>query len=91
MRTAGHKDTPGDSLLAKTVPLFELKLSDFKDANEKLFSKLEVPEFKNMEQEALFWSTCNMMRQVFYPPEAKSSYNYYVWTFNVYGYFYNGR
>lgn len=79
-RTAGHKDTPGDSLLAKTLPLFELKLSDFKDANEKLFSNLEVPEFKNMEQEALFWSTCNMMRQVFYPPEAKSSYNYYVFS-----------
>lgn len=55
-------------------------LQKYLKANEKLFSKVPKLSFKNPDYEMLYWSAFNMMRQVFYPPEGKSSYNYYVFS-----------
>ncbi len=49
-------------------------------ADEKRFAKAPVPRFNSPEEEALYWSSYAMMRQVFYPPEGKSQYNYYVFS-----------
>lgn len=52
----------------------------YKSANEKLFSKTPLPPFKDSSSMLLYWSACNMMRQVFYPPEGNLTHNYYVFS-----------
>jgi hypothetical protein len=52
----------------------------YKSANEKLFSKTPLPPFKDSASMLLYWSACNMMRQVFYPPEGNLTHNYYVFS-----------
>lgn len=54
--------------------------SFYKSANEQLFSKTPLPPFKDSASMYLYWSACNMMRQVFYPPEGNLSHNYYVFS-----------
>lgn len=48
--------------------------------NESLFTQAPDLNFDNRDEKLLYWSAWNMMRQVFYPPEGKSSYNYYVFS-----------
>ena len=55
-------------------------VSDYQRANEKLFSKIPLPSFKDSVSEYLYWSACNMMRQVFLPPEGNLTNNYYVFS-----------
>ncbi len=62
-----------DSLLYVT-PSF------YKSADEALFSKTPLPPFKDSASMLLYWSACNMMRQVFYPPEGNLTHNYYVFS-----------
>lgn len=79
-RSVGPVTQPVHELIAKTQHVLTLKHDAFLQANEKLFSKTPTLTFNNKEKEALYWSCNNMMRQVFYPPEGKSSYNYYVFS-----------
>ncbi len=69
-----------DSMLILTKKLLDTDIKPFIQANEKLLSTLKTFGFRNQKQEALFWSNVNMMRQCFYPPQAKSDYNYYVFS-----------
>jgi hypothetical protein len=48
--------------------------------NEKFMAEISAPAGLTADQEALYYSNVNMMRQLFYPPEALSSYNYYVFS-----------
>jgi len=69
-----------DSVLAGAKNLLKLDIMPFVHANENLLQKVKTCEFSNEKQEALFWSNVNMMRQLFYPPQGKSDYNYYVFS-----------
>lgn len=52
----------------------------YQQANEQLFSKAPPLQNQDADIQHLYHSSWKMMRQVFYPPEAKSSYNYYVFS-----------
>jgi len=69
-----------DTAMEETMEMLQKDIAPFVDANQTLLRKVKVFRFKNEKQEALFWSNVNMMRQVFYPPQAKSAYNYYVFS-----------
>lgn len=60
--------------------LSRVKILSYQKANEKLFSRTPSSPFKDSESSALYWSACNMMRQVFYPPEGNLKHNYYVFS-----------
>lgn len=79
-RSVAAVNTDRDSLIKSADKLFKLHSQKFIEANQELFKKIPRPAFNNFKQEALYWSANNMMRQVFYPPEGKSSYNYYVFS-----------
>lgn len=55
-------------------------LDNYVRVNEELYQNISEPGFTNPDERMLYWSSMNMMRQVFYPPEGKSSYNYYVFS-----------
>lgn len=76
---APRKDSP-DRMLAEAGSLLNSPLDRYLAANEELFAATPVPEFSDPEKTALYWSANNMMRQVFYPAEGKSKYNYYVFS-----------
>lgn len=57
-----------------------VKIINYQKANEKLFLGTPSPPFKDPASTALYWSACNMMRQVFYPPEGNLKHNYYVFS-----------
>lgn len=67
-------------LEAEARQLMDQELGPYQQANEKLFARTPIPNFGDPEKDALYWSAVNMMRQVFYPPEGKSEYNYYVFS-----------
>lgn len=48
--------------------------------NENLFSNVPELEKTNEAENLLYKSAWNMMRQVMYPPEGKSPFNYYVFS-----------
>ncbi len=72
--------TPADSLVSAARPLLDVALDPYQRQNEAFFANTPRPDFDDPDKEALYWSAANMMRQVFYPPEGKSSYNYYVFS-----------
>lgn len=66
--------------LTKAKGLNQQKVDFYIRENESLFDEVPTPDFNDGDKEMLYWSSFNMMRQVFYPPEGKSSYNYYVFS-----------
>ena len=80
VRTVGRKTTPGSVLISQAKDAMNDNLNSYIEQNEQLFSMVTVPAFDNTDLEYLYFSSFNMMRQVFYPPEAKSAYNYYVFS-----------
>lgn len=82
VRAVAPRQTSREDMALQTLPLLDLDLQPFLKRNEQLFAgvpPLNLPPEKE-ETEMLYWSAFNMMRQVFYPPEGKSSYNYYVFS-----------
>ncbi len=69
-----------ETLLRAAHELLDKPLEPYQRANEAFFEKTPRQSFGNADKEALYWSANNMMRQVFYPPEGKSSYPYYVFS-----------
>ncbi|MDX5420793.1 MAG: hypothetical protein LPK14_00950, partial [Hymenobacteraceae bacterium] len=76
---ASQKEAPG-KMIAEARSLVKKDLQAYLKDNEQLFARTPAPNFENPENNALYWSANNMMRQVFYPAEAKSDYNYYVFS-----------
>ena len=76
---SAKKDNQQDALI-QTKKILKIDINSIIKTNEKLLSEVKTFDFQNTKQEALFWSNVNMMRQVFYPPQAKSKYNYYVFS-----------
>lgn len=64
----------------KSVRLLDESLDPYLAYNEELFSAVPEIKFDDPDRKMLYWSAWNMMRQVFYPPEGESSYNYYVFS-----------
>ena len=60
--------------------LSRVKIITYQKADEHLFSGTPSSPFKDPESTGLYWSACNMMRQVFYPPEGNLTHNYYVFS-----------
>lgn len=79
-RTVAPLSQPETMLFSQAEEALLLQHAGFVKANERLFSQTPQLAFKDREKEALYWSCNNMMRQVFYPAEGKSSYNYYVFS-----------
>lgn len=69
-----------DSVLAQIKTILKTDIKPLISNDEKLISKVKTFDFQDEKQKSLFWSNVNMMRQVFYPPQAKSAYNYYVFS-----------
>ena len=80
IRSVRSKKDNQDSFLAQTKKVLKTDIGSIIKTNERQLSKVKIFDFQNEKQEALFWSNVNMMRQVFYPPQAKSNYNYYVFS-----------
>lgn len=72
--------TSADSLVAEARELLAQPLEPYQQQNEAFFANTPVPNFDDPDKNALYWSAATMMRQVFYPAEGKSSYNYYVFS-----------
>ncbi|MCX6279609.1 MAG: trehalase family glycosidase [Bacteroidetes bacterium] len=49
-------------------------------ADEKAYSKIPKLNFKDRDQEMLYWSAFSLMRQCIMPPEGECNYNYYVFS-----------
>jgi len=69
-----------NKLTSEAESLLSVKLDRYIKDNETLFSNTPKVNFDNPDKLALYWSANNMMRQVFYPPEGKSNFNYYVFS-----------
>jgi hypothetical protein len=80
IRSVSSANEPQDSALVEIKNILKIDIKPFIEINEKLLSKVKTFDFQDEKQNALFWSNVNMMRQCFYPPQAKSAYNYYVFS-----------
>lgn len=80
LRTTLKKTENHDSIYQVAASLLDLDIHHFIQHNNDLLKKVRHNGFSDPRQEALYWSCVNMMRQQFYPPEAKSDYNYYVFS-----------
>ncbi len=60
--------------------LLRIPLEPFLEADQRMMGHIPDPHLKDPAQTALYWSACNMMRQVFYPPEGKCREDYYVFS-----------
>ncbi len=80
VRVAGRKTDDVSELLRKTSIAQTESLGKYEAVNEMAMKDLDIPDFQDPDLELLYRSGFNMMQQVFYPPEAKSSYNYYVFS-----------
>lgn len=80
VRAVSALDTPMTQLIDDARALLTEPLEPYQQANERFFAGTPVPDFDDPDKEALYWSANNMMRQVFYPPEGKSGYSYYVFS-----------
>ncbi len=80
VRAVARPDTSTEALIRQAQHLLKEDLQPYRQANEALFSRLSTPEFPDPDQEMLYWSAFNLMRQVMLPPEGKCSTNYYVFS-----------
>lgn len=79
-RSVAAGTSNSDSLIRLSNKLLTKEHKPYLEDNEKMYKKVPMPVWQNKQEEALYWSANNMMRQVFYPPEGKSTYNYYVFS-----------
>lgn len=69
-----------EKMINEAESLISVDLGQYITENEQLFSKTPIPNFDDPDKSGLYWSANNMMRQVFYPAEGKSKFNYYVFS-----------
>lgn len=80
LRAVAPIRSAASDVIQSAESLLDTPLDVYQKDNEEFFANTPPPPFDDEEKTALYWSAANMMRQVFYPPEAKSSYNYYVFS-----------
>jgi len=80
VRAVSAQNDISGKMIREANMLIGRSLASYATDNEKLFEKTPVPRFADPDRTALYWSANNMMRQVFYPAEGKSKYNYYVFS-----------
>lgn len=69
-----------EKMIKEAESLMSVNLDHYTTDNEQLFAKTPVPNFLDPDKTGLYWSANNMMRQVFYPAEGKTKFNYYVFS-----------
>lgn len=81
VRTTGAKGANMEKLRNSADVLLDISFEPYLNDNLALFGEINrMANFKDSEWNLLFMSANNLMRQVFYPPEGESSYNYYVFS-----------
>jgi len=60
--------------------LLDISLMPYFITDERVAEHTPAPHFEDPGKTALYWSACNMMRQVFYPPEGNCRHKYYVFS-----------
>lgn len=80
VRTVERADKDIAASVATTKTLMTQSFAPYIQYNEALFANVPKRNFNNPDEEMLYWSAFNMMRQVFLPAEGKSKYNYYVFS-----------
>ncbi len=78
-KTGSYRGDP-EKLITETGRLMKIDLTAWFDKNVELFSGVLPFLSSSREQNLLILSSFNMMRQQMYPPEGKSSFNYYVFS-----------
>ncbi|RZS97599.1 amylo-alpha-1,6-glucosidase [Cecembia calidifontis] len=68
------------NLLNEVQNLLTLDFEPYWNYNKELFANVPSLSSRNEEVLLLYKSAWNMMRQVMYPPEGRSPYNYYVFS-----------
>lgn len=79
-RIIQSQDKPSGELESEGRQTDSFQVESYRRTNERLFSKTPDAPFKDSASMYLYWSACNMMRQVFYPPEGNLKNNYYVFS-----------
>jgi hypothetical protein len=67
-------------LSALADSLASADLSHVFDENRRWFSALALDRFESRDDRLLYLGAANLMRQVFYPPEGRSSHRWYVFS-----------
>ena len=80
IRAVAPLRSKADTLAREAESLLMANTDQYIRENEKLFSNTPVPRFDDPDKTALYWNANKMMRQVFYPAEGKSKFNYYVFS-----------
>ncbi len=80
VRGVSRMETSPQTLITDAKKLLNEDLMGYQTANEKEFANISHLKFQDPEKEMLYWSAFSLMRQVMLPPEAKSSFNYYVFS-----------
>jgi arylsulfatase A-like enzyme len=71
---------PPEALLAHADSLAALSMARSLEKNRTRMEHLDLGRFAERDDRLLYLSAANMMEQVFYPPEGRSSYPYYVFS-----------
>ncbi|BDD05829.1 amylo-alpha-1,6-glucosidase [Aureibacter tunicatorum] len=79
LRIVGEKDRSYEELNQQANNLKEEKQDQYLKDNEELFASVKQ-DFESPDLELLYYSAFNMMRQVFYPADNLTNYNYYVFS-----------
>lgn len=79
LRAVAPAEESPDSLVKSAQDGFAVSWLKALGENEARTARVQKPAVDS-NRLPLYWSNVNMMRQVFYPPEGKSGYNYYVFS-----------
>lgn len=74
-----ERDSPQELAISAKKALSE-SLESYRKTNRDWVKRIDLSQIEGRENQLLYLSAANMMKQVFYPPEENSSYNYYVFS-----------
>lgn len=74
-----ERDSPQELAISAKKALSE-SLDSYRKTNRDWVKRIDLSQIEGRENQLLYLSAANMMKQVFYPPEENSSYNYYVFS-----------
>ncbi|GAB4374735.1 MAG: hypothetical protein Kow0042_19570 [Calditrichia bacterium] len=80
LRGLGEENTDPDSLANVCRVLLNYDLQQAVNVNEQLYQAVPRLNLPDPDQQMMYWSAFNLMRQCMLPPEGQCSYNYYVFS-----------